>query len=1023
MSPLWACAALAQAAPIETGVDLFLFDEQGAPVVASVRVAGLTLSTDARGALSLSLPPGSYTLMVAVPGQPERSLAVEVGPSTRSELLLTLQPPDALGAELEAADPALAPSSEDPRAPLVELSGRVLDEAAAPVVGARVFVRGSPARAETGADGRFQLLLPAGEATLSVVKSGFSTASTTLVVAPDGPQAELRLVPAAHSLTYEVVAPKIEGGGAAMLEERRQSSQVTDVLGAEEMSRAGDSSAASALKRVTGLTLVGGKYIYVRGLGERYSSTLLNGASLPSPEPERRVVPLDLFPTGMLDSVVVHKTFSPDMPAEFGGGTVALRTRSIPDELLAEIGVSGGWVAGTTMSQGLSTPGGSRDWLGTDDGTRALPEIVQEASDESALAEGDMFSLSGYTAEELEQFGEAMPNRWSLGSRTLPPNFGANASLGHGFEIPGVLKAGGLVGGSYDQSWDSESYDRKYFLLGVDGALEEGHSYRFDRTTRELMLGGIATGGVELFKHHRLTWTELHVRSTDDEARIYQGFNRDVDGDIRVARSRWLQRELRYRQLRGEHSVVPLHLPGASPVDISWHAAWTRANRYEPDRREWREDYEASIDSWLLSDRPEGNQIVYSQLSELGQDLGLNVGLPFPVPPLEAEGRLQVGVNRTRKDRGVDTRRYKYMHKGPLSNADEVLTLDADEIFVPDNIGADGFQFEEITRQTDNYLAEQRVDALYLLAELPVTRSTRLNGGARREQASQRVETFELFNPDQTPVVAELQTSDWLPAAGLTQQLPHEMQIRAGYGRTLSRPDFRELSPATFNDVTGGRQTYGNPELQRALIDNADLRWEWFFGPGEVLGLGAFAKWFHDPIEQIVIVSAQHSVTYENADGATDLGVELDGKVFLDFLLDDRAFLAGNIALIQSRVDLGDSGGIESSKERALQGQSPYVVNLQLGWEDVERGSRAMLVYNVSGKRITDVGALGAPDSYELAVHQVDLIASQEIVGGLKVGLKLQNLLDWPLKQTQGEQVVEEVKLGREASLKLSWAF
>lgn len=1016
--------AQAQQAPIATGVDLFLFDADGRPVSAIVRVepTGLQLQTDARGALSLALPPGSYTLVIGVSGQAERRQGVEVSSGERSELLLTVLPPDQLGAELEAVDPAQVPTAA-PDAALVELEGRVLDDAGAPVAGARVFVRGSTSRAETDAAGRFSLRVPAGETSLSVIKNGFATASTTLVAAEGGPAAEVRLVPAAHTLTYEVVAPRVEGGGAAMLEERRESSQVTDVLGAEEMSRAGDSSAASALKRVTGLTLVGGKYIYVRGLGERYSSTLLNGATLPSPEPERRVVPLDLFPTGMLDSVVVQKTFSPDMPAEFGGGTVALRSRAIPKELVAEIGVSGGWIQGSTMTQGLASPGGSTDWLGVDDGTRALPEEVAAASAESSLAEGDMFSLSGYTPEELEAFGEAMPNRWSIGSRQLPPNLGLNASLGHGVELPGVLAVGGLVGGSYDQSWDSESFVRKYFLLGEGGALEESHSYQFDQTTREIMLGGIATGGVELFEDHRLTWTELHVRSTDDEARTYEGFNRDVDGDIRVARTRWLQRQLRYRQLRGEHALGPVRIPGAAPVDISWHVAWTRANRYEPDRREWREDYEAGTGEWLLSDRPEGNQIVYSDLGETGQDLGLNLGLPFPMPVFDAEGRLQVGLNRATKERAVDTRRYKYMHKGERANSDEVLALDAEDIFVPENIGSDGFQFEEITRQTDNYVADQQVDAIYILAEVPVSPSTRLNGGARREKASQRVETFELFNPEQTPVVAELQTSDWLPAAGVTQTLPHDMQARLGYGRTLSRPDFRELSPATFNDVTGGRQTYGNPELQRALIDNVDVRWEWFFGPGEVLGIGAFGKWFTDPIEQIVIVSAQHSVTYENAVGASDLGLELDGKVFLGEILDDRAFVAGNLAVIRSRVDLSESGGIASNKERALQGQSPYVVNLQLGWEDADRGTRATLVYNASGKRITDVGALGAPDSYELAVHQVDLVASQELVGGLKVGLKLQNLLDWPRKQTQGEQVVEEIRVGREASLKLSWSY
>ncbi len=1011
MAPAWA-----------GGLSLFLFDEEGAPLATELRVEPLpdALRTDEAGHLRVELPPGRYTLVLPTAQGPARRIEFTVAGADPTELLVQLQPTAAPTVSEEAADPSRA--EEDSAGEPLPLSGRVIDERGAPVAGARIFVRGRTERAETGPDGRFQLLLPAGPRALSAVKSGFATQTLELEHGPDEAPVELRLVEAAHSLSFEVVAPRVEGGGAAMLEERRTSSQVSDVLGAEEMRRTGDSSAAGALRRVTGLTLVGGRYIYVRGLGERYSSTLLNGASLPSPEPERRVVPLDLFPTGVLDSVVVQKTFSPDMPAEFGGGTVALRTRGIPKEPLLELGLSGAWAQGTTGRAGLVAPGGKTDWLGVDDGTRALPTIVALASGQEKIAEGDMFSLSGYTAEELETFGEAMPNRWRLDERTLPPDSGGSLTAGHALRLPGVLELGGLVSGSYDQGWSSDEYERRYYLLGAGGALEEGHRYDFRETTREIMLGGIAVAGLRLLDDHELTLTELRIRNTDAEARIYQGFNRDLDGDLRVQRSRWLQRALRYTQLAADHRFSPLRLPGADPVGLRWHLAWTEARRYEPDRREWREDYEAALETWLLSDRPEGNQIVYSDLREQGRDQAVALALPFPVPFFEQQGQLQAGLGNATKERGVDTRRYKYMHKGPRSNDDAVLALDADEIFVPENIGNDGFQFEEITRETDNYQAEQQVGALWASLELPVTPSTRLLGGLRQETARQWVETFELFNPSQTPVRAELETKDLLPALGLVQKLPHEMQVRLGYGKTLSRPDFRELSPATFNDVTGGRQTYGNPDLERALIHNVDARWEWFPGPGEVLGVGAFYKRFLDPIEQIVIVSAQHSVTYANAEAATDLGVELDGRTFLGGLIDDRMFIGGNLAIIHSRVDLGESGGIESSRQRALQGQSPYVLNLQLGWEDPEAERHATLVYNVFGPRIMDVGALGAPDSYELPVHALDLVASQGLGAGFKLGLKAKNLLDWPARQTQGDKIVESVRAGRELGLKLSWS-
>ena len=1019
---LLAGAAWAQVAPADGHLDLFLFDGSGRPVDAVVMVDGRSLRA-VGGVLQLDLVPGSYTLTVTQadgPGRAVYDVAIVAGQAT--EGLLTLLPPDRIAAEVESADPAVVAASQVD-GPLATVQGVVRGEDGAPVEGARLFAAGRALEASTDAQGRFTVQLPQGEQTLSFVRAGFAPSTQTVTVGEGGAQVEVRLVQAGLTLTYEVTAPRIEGGTASLLEERRESSNVSDFLGAEEMSRSGDSSAAGALKRVTGLTVVGGRYVYVRGLGERYSSSLLNGSMLPSPEPERRVVPLDLFPTSVLDSVVVQKTFSPDMPAEFGGGTVSLRTKGVPQELVLDLSLSGAYVHGSSLRTGIVTPGGAKDWLGIDDGTRALPDVIREASDDQSLAEGDMFSETGYSAEELEVLGEAVPNRWFLDERTLPLNRGASAALGYGTELADAVKIGALVAANYDDKWDHDTYDRQYYLMGAGGALEDGHSYTFDTVERGITLGGIGVAGLSLFDDHTVTFTSLLSRSTDDEARIYEGYNRDVDGDIRVSRVRWMERQLWYNQVRGVHELPFLHLPDASPIQGEWRYAWSTALRYEPDRREWRADLEPQTGQWILSDRPEGNQMVYSDLLDSTHDVGADLTVPFPFFWKGEEGFVKGGFDWMWKDRTVDTRRFKYMNKGERANDTEILSQDAVDVFVPENIGSDGFQYEEITRETDNYLAEQTIDAMYLMAELPITPSTRLMGGVRQEVGMQRVETYQLFNPDAVPIVAELETKDWLPAATVTQVLPQDMQVRAGYGRTVSRPDFRELSPATFNDVTGGRQTYGNPDLERATIDNVDLRWEWFFAPGEVLSLGVFYKHFIDPIEQIVVVSAQHSVTYDNADGATDLGAELDWRKTLGFLGPgvERLYFSGNLALIESRVDLGENSGIQSSDVRALQGQSPYVVNLQVGWDDAERGSQLALLYNVSGKRITDVGALGAPDSYELPVHQLDLVGSQDLPGGFQVGLKAKNLLDWPHRETQGDRVVESVKDGWELALKVGW--
>jgi hypothetical protein len=285
-------------------------------------------------------------------------------------------------------------------------------EDGAPVEGARVLVRGVDRGAETGTDGGFELQLPPGDHDLSVVHPEFSALSRTGVRVDSRKTTELSLElrPAAVRLSvHKVTIPEIEGGQVQLLEQKQSSSAASDVIGAEEFSKSGDSTAAGALKRVTGLTVVGGKYVYVRGMGSRYSSSLLNGSTLPSPEPNKRVVPLDMFPTSVLEKVTVQKTYTPDMPGNFGGGTVRMETREYPEEFEFGLDLSVGATTDTTFRQGLGYDGGSLDWLGVDDGTRALPSELREATEGKALSKKDRFGRGNFTAEELETLGRQRP--------------------------------------------------------------------------------------------------------------------------------------------------------------------------------------------------------------------------------------------------------------------------------------------------------------------------------------------------------------------------------------------------------------------------------------------------------------------------------------------------------------------------------------------------------------------------------------------------------------------------------------
>jgi hypothetical protein len=827
----------------------------------------------------------------------------------------------------------------------------------------------------------------------------------------------------------EVEANEVVGGINDSIEQRRDSAVVTEVIGAEQMSKSGDSTATAALTRVTGLTIVDGRFVFVRGLGDRYSSTLLNGSTLPSPEPERRVVPLDLFPTGLLKSVTIQKTWTPDLPGEFGGGTVLLETRGIPKRSFDQLTLTGGWSGGATFRATQTQETGASEFFGFGLADRRLPTPLANATRNAELVEGDLFN-DGFTPEQLERIGESIDEqRFATSPATVPPDFGVQAAIGRRIEL-GVPVFGFYAGLTFNNARSLDTYDQRFLDVGAGGALSVQNDYRFRDYRDDILLGGLLDMGIAFNEQQSVWSTTTLSRSSTAMSRTYQGFNGDLGSDLRSTRLQWVERQLLVEQLRGRHEFPPL-----AGFRVDWRYAYSSATRVEPDTRDTRYDLEESTGEYLISDRPEGNGVFYSTLGDRNHDARLDLTQPFGTD--DHPGRVAVGGQLVFRDREVDTRRFAYFERQPIPGADR--DLPPERLFADDRVGPDGWELRETTRATDNYTADQRIRGAYALGEVPFgaaapgawgLKDLSVLAGARVEQSVQRVTTFELFNPDQVPVVAELATTDLLPSVTLTQGLlparaadDPAMQVRAGYARTVSRPDFRELSPAPFNDVTGGREVFGNPDLERATIDHVDLRWELYPRPGETLSLGAFYKRFTDPIETVVIASAQLSTTWQNASGATNTGIELDWRqTFVGVApVLDRFYVSANGALIRSRIDLQDAGGIQTSTERPLQGQSPWVVNAQLGYDDQERKTIATASFNLIGPRIVEVGAVGAPDVIEQPAPRLDLLVQQGFGRGWYVRLRGRNLLDPSFRITQGDEVVREGREGWQGLLSLEW--
>ena len=983
--------------------------------------------SDEQGAFTFQLEPGIWDVAVQAPGSDWVAVTrLDTAGAESIELLINFTPTgivlDVEGARLKSDNPQATDIQAEPGQVILPpgtLKGTVVGvEDGKPVEGARVLIRGLADELVTDKKGRFTLTLPGGPYDISILHRSFTTLNKRgFKIEPEQEKKEkFELTPSGMELDeFTISAPRIEGQTTALVEERKNSNAAMDLIGAEQFSKSGDSSAASALRRVVGLTLVDGKYIFVRGMGDRYSSVRLNGSSLPSPESQKRVVPLDMFPTSVIESIVVQKTFAADMPADFGGGTVMLRTRTFPSDFSFDVSLSTGYDSETYRLDGLRYPGGSRDWLGMDDGTRALSPELQAATDGKELSKKDRFGRGNYTAEELEVIGESLNNNY----RVLPladenPKMGIEVEVGDGFEI-GDVAFGYRLTLMYSNETQSRFQTLKSYAI-EDGALVAKDDYELLKTVNGINLGGFFTTGVEIGDEHEIKFTSFINRLTDNTTRLKSGWYDDYATDIQQTLLSFEERQLGFYQLVGEHS-----LPGIEGWELSWMYAYSTADRNEPDRRQYRYDL-SSEGNFLMSDRPEGNNRSWSEVFDKNHDASFLMTIPVEFNE-EFIPKVKLGAALSRKNRVFDMRRFKYFNSSP----DPALTiLEPDELFVPENIGTDGFQLVELTRPTDNYAGHHYITSGFLAADLPIFDWALVTAGVRIEKSDMFVETFELFGDEIVPTT--LNDLDILPAFAATWFLNEDMQVRAGVGKTVNRPNLRELSPQAFDNDESGFTETGNPDIISAGILNVDLRWEWYLNMDEWLTIGGFYKSFSNPIEDVEVPGATPQKTFLNMLGATNFGIEIEGRKSLDFVskyLRDVYFTA-NAAFIQSQISIDTDGETVidvTNPERKLQGQSPYMLNVQLEYDNPDIGTMVALLYNSYGARITTAGATGQPDQFEETAHLLDLVFSQKLGGGFKFKAKGQNLLNAKIAETKDGNDVKTTHKGVAVSMGLSYSY
>lgn len=865
-------------------------------------------------------------------------------------------------------------------------------------------------------------------------------------------------------------------------DDKRVTSEVSSFLSADDFITTGDGNIADALARVPGVSISQGRFPVVRGLNERYSNTLINGSPLASPEPLLRAAPLDLLPTSIINNVLVQKTFSPQYTGEFGGGLVEVETSALPAERFFEIGVSGSADTESSFTDGLLHDGGANDSTGFDDGTRAIDSEFQEL-----FATQRILGLDPNLTAEL---GRSLENSslWVVQEGDLPGNAGLDLSAGDRFDFDN-FSIGVMASASYDNVWKNRIGSRSQTTARtVGGELVAETPVELERfsTINDIALNGLLGAGVE-FGDHEIQALAMVLRSTEKETRVQIGNlipTEDFDG--RRDNTEWFERQVYTYQISGDHAFESL-----GGLEADWRWSFSDASRNAPNQREvnyFPENLNDSLDCTLFSGSPAGgtncvigrngristgNRIRFSRVDEEVNDYGVDFNLPLTLFDRSVE--LKAGYSYFDRERSSFSRNFAF--DGPTTGAD-VRGNRVDFVFSDPLIGPLGsgglwtFRESGASGAADAFDGKLEVEAAYVQADFEVTPFLRAAAGLRYEEGEQSTSTFNFDAPalQSTVVSAE----DYLlPAATLTWTFAENMQVRFGYSETIARPQFRELGFATFIDTELDQRFRGNPFLEDTELTNYDARYEWYFGRDQFFTVGVFYKQLENPIlETIFDASEEPTNTFLNAPEADVMGFELEFEKTFDFSdrfsgdfwEDAEFFVNTNYTYSQSEISVGEGdtttlagvgstadnpvvANVEDADDRIkdggrLQGQADHIANLQIGWKNVETGSRTAVLVNYTGERLRSVqfdntvdangDALAFfPEVIEQLPVQVDLVHSRTITvgsaGDFSARFAVRNLLgqDYEARQeVAGEEFVfDQYDVGTTFSVSLTRRF
>ncbi|MEO8772357.1 MAG: TonB-dependent receptor [Ferruginibacter sp.] len=830
-----------------------------------------------------------------------------------------------------------------------QVEGKLTDASGLKLSGVSVEVDGVKT-VTSNADGNFVLTLPAGKKySIKLTSVGYQQKIVDDVEVTANQTNSINVVLDRSSKTEQGVVIRSSARketAAALIAYQKNTAVVAQVISAETIKRSPDKNTGEVLKRVPGTSVQEGKYLIVRGLADRYNQAMLNGVLMSSTEPDRKTFSFDIIPSAMIDNIIINKAFIPELPGEWAGGLIQVNTKDVPSRNFLNVQVGTGFNTNTIGKDFYTYDGGKTDWLGYDDGTRALPAGFPNKSAFAALSEADKAKL-----------GASLKNTWTAdknGSAGLNANFLING--GFTMKLGSKSKLAAIIAVTYNKT-NKNTQTENRVLRFQDNVPDVYFDYFNTKYSQDVLAGALANITLQLGNNSKISFKNILNVNTSDYATLrngldFEGRTAGVPDNIRATELAFKANTFYNTQLSGEHNIKKYG------VKFNWFGSFNILDQYIPDQRRIQyvqDDPTVASSPYIIlipiskSSQKNGSRY-YGTLNEYDYTVGGDLAKTVQVHNLSQT--LKAGYFFQVKDRLFDSRPFTVYNP---TGSSQFQNLPADQVFAAENFGDGKLSFNELAGSSYRYLANSILNAGYVQLDNQITKKLRIVWGVRIEDFDQLIGSVKKDDPRQV----YSRKRDYLPGLNLTYKLDSKTNVRLSGSQTVIRPEFRELSTFQFYDFDLSATIAGNTGLIRTKVSNFDLRYELYPRAGELFTVGVFYKYFKNPLEAYINPGSGDATTYNllNAKEANGFGAEFEFRKKLDFNSTLKNFtVQGNLSYIYNRV---------SSLDRPMQGQSPYLVNAAIQYDLDKYGLSTTLLFNEIGRRIALVGGSDQPPIWE----------------------------------------------------------